>query len=65
MSRLPLFLNDTDRSTGITIQREDLQTSHEEEDLMVQQALKSILNKSTDVVSVVCDDTDALVHYGC
>ena len=44
------------------IQRDDLQTTHEEPDLiMVQQAYKSVLNNGTNIVSVLCDDTDVLI----
>ena len=47
---------------GIAIPRQDMQTSHEEEDLvMVQQAYKSVLNKRSNVVSIISDDTDVLV----
>ena len=43
---------------GIAIPRQDMQTSHEEADLiMVQQAYKSVVNTRSNVVSIISDGT--------
>ena len=43
---------------GLIIERKDLTTTHEEDDvIMVQQAYKSALDSVTKSICVVCDDT--------
>ena len=47
---------------GVVITRYDLQTTHEEADLiLVQQAYKSVLENKTNFVTIISDDTDVFV----
>ena len=52
---------------GIALTRDDIQTTHEEADLiMVQQAYQPVLYYGTKIVSIISDDTDVfaiLLHF--
>ena len=57
-----LLATPTEVTRGIAIEQQHLKTSHEEAGLIIaQQEYQKVLDHQVVIVSVICDDTDALV----
>ena len=51
---------------GIAIEQKDLETTHEEADVIILQQVVAAANEGAKCIKVICDDTDVfllLVHY--
>ncbi len=48
---------------GVAIERRDLETTHEEADVIIPRQVVDAITQGSTCIEVICDDTDVLIDY--
>ena len=50
---------------GVAIERRDLETTHEEADVIIPRQVVDAITQGSTCIEVICDDTDVLIDIHC
>ena len=50
---------------GVAIERRDLETTHEEADVIIPRQVVDAIIQGSTCIEVICDDTDVLIDIHC